>query len=235
MDLGVKRVKYPRTFNLPWSGSESSDDVWWKDCSVLNGCEVVVTEKVDGEATTIYPDGHVHARSVDTDRHPSRSWVKQLAGRMAYELPPGHRLCGENLYAYHSVFYTDLPSYFLAFGIYDADNNCLSWADTELFCELLKVETVPVIYKGVWDERLVRDLWTGKGAFPTFEASVLDPKFPDDFKPCVAEGYVVRLADAFPYADFSRCVAKYVRENHVRTTEHWMERRPVPNLLRPSA
>jgi hypothetical protein len=218
--------------NFPWSGSNSSDDVWWPDSSIFNGQEVVVTEKMDGECTTIYPDGHVHARSIDTDRHPSRSWVKKLAGSIAYQIPKGMRICGENLYAYHSVFYTDLPSYFLVFGIYDEGNQCLPWTEVEEICQILGFCTVPVIYRGVWDEKIVREMWKGKGAYPTYETVASDPKFPEDFKPCEAEGYVARFATAFPHENFARCCAKYVRENHVKTSEHWLSRPVIPNILR---
>lgn len=231
----MSRVKYPRTMNFAWSESNSSDDVWWKDSTRLAGKQVVVTEKMDGECTSIYPDGHIHARSIDTQHHPSRSWVKQLAGQIAHEIPQGWRICGENVYAYHSIFYTELPSYFLVYGVYDGDR-CLSWADTEEICSLLGLHTVPVIYKGLWDEKTVRELWTGTGAYPTYEGKdgfgLLRPKFPDDFSPCVAEGYVVRIADHFQYADFAKSVAKYVRANHVKTDSHWMERAPIPNLLK---
>jgi hypothetical protein len=194
--------------NLPWSGSESSDDVWWKDCSFFEGKKVVVTDKLDGEATTIYPDGHVHARSIDTDRHPSRSWVKQLAGRIAHDIPEGHRICGENVYAFHSIFYTELPTYFFVYGIYDENNNCLPWGDTEELCALLDLQTVPVLYSGVWDQKQILEGWTGKGAFPTFGSTAKLPKFPEDFTPTEAEGYVVRLADGFPHAAFAKCCAK---------------------------
>jgi hypothetical protein len=226
----MDRIKYPRTMNFPWSGSNSSDDVWWKDATRFKGKRVIMTEKMDGECTTIYPDSHVHARSVDTDRHPSRTWVKQIAASFAYELPETMRMCGENVYAYHSIFYTELPSYFLAFGIYDGDT-CISWDEMKEFCEILGVHTVPVLYDGIWDEDLIRGLWAGKGAFPTFETAVSSPKFPDDFSPCEAEGYVVRLAEAFHYEQFAECVAKYVRKDHVKTSEHWLSKPVFPNLL----
>ena len=230
MQSELKRYKYSRSFHLPWSESSTSDDVWWKDCKLFEGKEVVVTEKIDGECTSVYSDGHVHARSVDTDHHPSRSWVKKFAGQFAHDIPFNMRVCGENVFAYHSIFYTDLPSYFLVFGIYEGDN-CLSWPDTEAWCELLGLNTVPVIYRGIWDEKLIREKWVGKGAFPTYSSSVPIPKFPDDFKPCSAEGYVVRLSSSFKTSDFSKSLAKMVRENHVQTDAHWMERKVIPNLL----
>ena len=128
--ITMKRTKYPRTFNLPWSGSESSDDVWWKNCTNFEDKEVVITEKMDGECTTIYPDCHVHARSIDTVHHPSRSWIKSLAARIAHDIPEGYRICGENVFAWHSVFYTELPTYFFVYGIYEGEK-CLSWDEVD--------------------------------------------------------------------------------------------------------
>lgn len=226
----MDRTKYPRTMNFPWSGSNSSDDVWWEDSKLFEGKEVVVTEKLDGECTSIYRDGHCHARSVDTNFHPSRSWVRQLAGQIGSDIPAGWRICGENVYAWHSIFYKDLPSYFFVYGIYDEKNQCLAWSVVEEFSALLGLQTVPVIYKGIWDEKHVRSLWKGVGKFPTFSTKVEYPK-PDDFEPCEAEGYVVRLADTFPYEDFAVKCAKYVRKNHVTTPTNWMTRQVIANKL----
>lgn len=230
----IQRVKYPRSYNFPWSGSDSSDDVWWDDCALFEGKEVVVTEKMDGECTTIYPDGHVHARSIDTNHHPSRSWIKAMAAQFAADIPVGHRICGENVFAFHSIFYTELPSYFLVYGIYKGEE-CLPWADVEEICEILGLHTVPVIYRGLWDEKLIRAKWTGEGAFPTFGTTSEMPTFPADFTPTDAEGYVARLAEGFNYGDFRHCCAKYVRENHVTTSQQWMLRPVVQNLLRQPA
>lgn len=224
-------TKYPRTMNFHWSDSNSSDDVWWKDAQVFEGKEVVVTEKMDGECTSIYKD-HVHARSLDSGHHPSRTMVKVLQGKIGYEIDEGWRICGENVRAFHSILYTDLPSYFLCFGIYDANNLCISWDETEEICQLLELDTVPVLYRGIWDEKLIRGMWTGKGRFPTFVNFGEKPKWPDTFVPGIAEGYVVRLASSFPYGEFRECVAKYVRPNHVTTSQHWMKQEMIPNLLK---
>jgi hypothetical protein len=218
----MDRTKYPRTMNLPWSGSESSDDVWWQDTMPFDGEEVVVTEKLDGECTSIYPDGHIHARSIDTRHHDSRSWVKQLTARIAHDIPKGYRICGENVFAWHSIFYKELPTYFFVYGIYNGDY-CVSWDEVEEICELLELQTVPVIYRGLWDENKVRDISTD-GAFPTFDG-------PDD-GPSNAEGYVVRIANGFPYDQFRQKCAKYVRPHHVQTDQNWMTRAVVPNLLK---
>lgn len=105
------RYKYPRTLHLPWSESVQSDDKMVSSCQHFEGKEVVVTEKMDGENTSIYCDG-IHARSLDSRHHPSRSWVKGLQARIGWQIPEGWRLCGENVYAVHSIRYDDLESYF---------------------------------------------------------------------------------------------------------------------------
>ena len=69
-------VKYPRTPHLPWSPGASQDDVFSLDARHFEGQTVIITEKMDGENTTLYRD-YLHARSVDGRHHPSRNWVKQ--------------------------------------------------------------------------------------------------------------------------------------------------------------
>ena len=212
----MSRVKYPRTFHVPWSPGATSDDKVHGDvASMFEEHCVVVTEKMDGENTTIYSDGYCHARSMDSAHHPSRSWVKaNIAPRMVGNLPPGWRVCGENMYAKHSLFYDRLPSYFLVFSIWDTDNTCLSWEDTEIWCKLLGLETVPVLYKGFWDEDKIRGLWTGKSAYGE-----------------EGEGYTIRRCSKFSSREFKNSLAKYVRENHVTTNTHWMSHKVVENKL----
>ena len=61
----MERIKYPRTPHLPYSMSKTDDDKTLPDDSQFEDMNVVVTIKMDGENTTIYPDGYVHARSLD--------------------------------------------------------------------------------------------------------------------------------------------------------------------------
>lgn len=205
--------KYPRTLHLPWSPGRSDDDKVLESVEHFVGKEVIVTEKLDGENTTMYRD-HIHARSLDSKHHPSRTWVKSEHGRVRFDIPENFRLCGENVYAKHSIHYTGLTSYFYLFGIYNNENTCLSWDDTVLYADLLGLHTAPVLYRGVWDEAKVKACWTG--------ISVLGGE---------QEGYVVRLATSFNYGDFSQAVGKYVRAGHVTTTTHWLQEEVIPNLL----
>ncbi|MFJ9678183.1 RNA ligase family protein [Streptomyces sp. NPDC101194] len=209
------RTHYPRTAHLPWSPGASSDDVRIADLSGLTGREVVVTEKLDGENTTLYADG-LHARSLDSAHHPSRGRVKALQGRIGARIPEGWRVCGENMFARHSIAYDGLESFFYGFSVWDGER-CLDWDRTVEFLRGLGIPVPPVLWRGTLDARAEKALRALK---------------PDTGR---QEGYVVRPADAFGAADFGRLVAKWVRPGHVRTDTHWMHAAVVENGLGPAA
>lgn len=203
-------TKYPRTPHVPWSQKADADDVILPDTRIWTGQEVVVTEKLDGENTTLYRD-YLHARSIDNRYHPSRDWIKRYHGAVQYLIPEGYRVCGENMYAVHSIAYQDLESYFYVFSVWNEQNFALSWEETLTWAALLGAPTPRVVYRGPWIDTLVQNL------------SV-------DTKTC--EGYVIRPEKGFPLADFGRVVGKWVRSQHVQTSEHWMHQAVVPNGLK---
>lgn len=211
--LFTDRVKYPRTFHLPWSPGVASDDKVIDDMTAFLADErVIVTRKLDGECTTFYNDG-IHARSIDYHPHESRSWVKALHARIAADIPEGWRICGENVYAKHSIAYKNLASYFFAFSVWNAKNICLPWDETVEWCKLLELEHVPVLFDGEF--RRWREV----------EYAYVAPIEQRH------EGYVIRLARGIPYKHFRHAVAKYVRKNHVQTSEHWKDEKIVKNEL----
>ncbi len=211
-------IKYPRTLHLPSSPSVNSDDKQLKDLTQFIGEEVVVTIKMDGENTTMYQD-HIHARSIDSNNHPSRDWVKRFHSTMKHDIPKGWRVCGENLYAKHSIEYHKLEHYFQVFSIWDEHNECLSWDDTEQWCDMLGLTPVNVIYRGEFNEWLIDKI------FQENQDYALEEGFD------AMEGYVVRLASSFHYDDFSGSLAKWVRPNHVQTNKHWTQQEIIPNRM----
>ncbi|MFE9623647.1 RNA ligase family protein [Streptomyces sp. NPDC006527] len=207
------RTPYPRTPHVPWSPGASSDDVRAGSLSGFVGREIVVTEKLDGENTTLYPDG-LHARSVDSTHHPSRAWVKALQGRVGARIPAGWRVCGENMYARHSIPYDALEGYFYGFSVWDEHDRCLDWDDTVRILRGLGIPVPAVLWRGVFDERALRRLKVETGR---------------------QEGFVVRTAEGFAREDFAGRVAKWVRPGHVTTGTHWMHTAVVANGLAPAA
>jgi hypothetical protein len=217
LNLFTSRVKYPRTYHLPWSPGATTDDRTLDDPdAVFGGAEIVVTEKMDGECTTMYRD-YLHARGIDYAPHRSRDYVKALHGRIASDIPDGWRLCGENLFAVHSIAYESLPASFLLFSIWNERNECLPWDETVLWATLLGLHVVPMLHRGPWDK---------KALMRALDGSAKSQLGGD------REGYVVRLAESFHYRAFRRSVAKYVRKGHVQTDDHWAHRAVVPNHVR---
>lgn len=165
---------------------------------------------------TMYND-HLHARSLDSIGGKDRDWVKGLWGKISYLLDDNMRICGENLFAFHSIEYTDLSSYFHMFSMW-IDMKCLSWDETEEFAKILSLETVPVFYRGIYNKDKIIN------AFKSWDS--------DNH----AEGYVIRLAGEFNYADFRKSIAKYVkpefRQKVNESHTHWRTKKIEKNLLK---
>lgn len=107
--------KYGRTYHLPMSPGATSDDKVLRSHDGLMVADLVITEKMDGENTTLHATG-CHARRPDSRYHPSRDWIKAFAAGVSPRLTPDERIVGENLYARHSVVYDALPSFFFGFA-----------------------------------------------------------------------------------------------------------------------
>ena len=199
-------TKYPRTYHLPWSEGVTRDDRVLNDVSCFIGKSVVITEKMDGENSTLYSNGYSHARSIDSKNHESRNWLKRFWSDRAHLSDEGIRICGENLYAKHSIHYKSLSSYFNGFSVWHNDI-CLSWDDTIEYFNRLDIVPVKEIYSGIFD--------------PNMRIKLSDNM----------EGYVVRITDSFNMDDFKTSVAKFVRKNHVTTDSHWMNSKTIKNEL----
>lgn len=207
-------TKYPRTPHVPWSPGISSDDIRANQSSLselLSRGSVVITEKMDGESTTMYRD-HIHARSIDSAHHQSRSRVKQIHSEICHLIPEGWRVCGENMQAEHSIHYEQLLDWFLVFSIWTAENHCLDWGNTLDWIELLGLRPVPILFQGDIDLNYLQEM---HGSLDLSKQ----------------EGFVIRSYQSFDFAAFSKNVFKWVRRDHVETDQHWMNAPMVENAV----
>lgn len=230
-----KRFRYPRTLHLPWSEHVTTDDkvMSHKDVArAFQGKEVIVTEKMDGENLSMYHD-YTHARAINGRYHPSRSWVRNIHATIKDDIFEGWRICGENMYACHSIFYRNLETYLYVFAVFDSNNHCLNYDDMVEYIKAIDpngemLSLPPVLYRGEWDEEQVKKCFTGKSFFEGSEDI--------HGRDVSQEGYVVRTIEGFDYPKscqgerlcFSQ-LAKFVREKHVISNEHWMHGEIVPN------
>ncbi len=205
------RSKYPRTFHLSWSHPHS-DDKTIPDTSIYEGMEIVVTEKLDGENTTIYPDGYLHARSIDSRHNYTRDWAKKMASILSFDIPKGERFVFENVAYYHSIEYNDLESFCYLLSVWTDDDYCLEYDTVLEYAEILDLATPKIFYRGVFDEKVLKEI-----------AENLDLN--------TTEGFVFRNVNRFHIDDFQKNTGKFVREGHVQTSEeHWLKN-TYPNKL----
>lgn len=202
--------KYKRTYHMPSSPCLQSDDKLAPDNVMKEfvGQEVVVTEKLDGENTTLYHD-YMHARSIDSRHNFTRDWVKKMHSIMRHEIPEDWRFCGENMWAEHSIQYQDgdLEGYFYLFAVYDDSNTLLSYDEMKAYAEMLDLPMPKVLYRGIYDEKSIN-------------------KILNDMDTSKVEGAVMRLVCHVEDDDslFHKGVVKWVRPNHVQDDgEHWLK------------
>lgn len=214
LHLFTNRVKYPRTWHLPWSPGFTDDDrvLTPEALAKWDGAEVIITEKMDGENTTMYSD-YIHARSLEYEPRFDRDRIKALHGRLGWQIDADMRICGENLTAVHSLKYKELPSYFMVFGVWIRDTS-LPWDDVSTYAQVLGLPTVPILWRGRWD-----------GFQPKLLHELMD--FTRQ------EGYVVRPTGSYTLREHTTRVGKYVRKGHVVDTHgHWTRHKLEWNGIR---
>jgi hypothetical protein len=199
----------------------------------LIGVPIVLTEKVDGSNTSLEADGCYARTHAGAPTHKSFDMLKVLHAGLKWQLQNGMQYFGEWCYAKHSIEYNELPGYFLMFGIRVLEGTMIptvfhpmdyslwvSWDRVEKQAEELGLPTVPVLFKGtVSSEKELQEL---------VESFMNQPSACGGIR----EGVVARVARAFQDEDFSSCVMKCVRANHVQTSEHWKDQEIIKNKLK---
>lgn len=123
--------KYPRTRHIEGSGLQPGDEdldvVPFRD---LAGRHLVVEEKMDGanSAVSFTPDGEMLLQSRghylaggprERQFDLLKAWARRHADVLWEALGDRYVMYGEWLYAKHTIYYTDLPHYFLEFDVLD--------------------------------------------------------------------------------------------------------------------
>lgn len=211
----AKKIKYPRSYHF-FDSVGTADDKTMEDDKHFHGKNVIASIKLDGESTSMYKNAF-HARSLDSNNHPSRNWAKGFHGSIKHLIDEDIRICGENMYALHTIPYENLESYFYGFSIWNL-NTCLSWIDTLEWFHILGIVSVPIIYEGVYDLNLI------KQKFKLYDSKI------------TSEGYVVRLANSFDRVDFPTSLNKFVKPefmNKLKETDiHWQNAPIIKNKMK---
>jgi hypothetical protein len=215
--------KYPRTYHLPYSPGATNDDKIAPNVDFLLNTPLVITEKCDG-SNLCMDKNNIFARTHSgPPKHASFNMAKSIHASIKHELIDGLDYFGEYCYAKHSIEYTELPGYFLLFGIrtyIDGNGWWKSWQSVKSFAKSLNIPTVPELEKlTVSSEKELQKV---------IEKHMNEPSVCGGER----EGVVVRRVEAFSVREFSKATLKNVRKNHVQTSEHWMNQEITPNKLK---
>jgi len=210
--------KYGRTYHYPFSPGTTSDDrinhEYWQDIQLID--QLVHTEKLDGENTCLNQYG-VFARShVAPTRHPWANYLKERWHWLKNDLG-GLEIFGENLYAIHSIQYLAIEKHFYVFAIRYLDK-WLSWEEVKFYAAMLDFPTVPEIEMTKPEiatelENSINEIVKKESIFQSVDIQTGET--------CTMEGIVSRNVGEYAVNDFKQNVFKYVRKDHVKTSEHW--------------
>lgn len=213
-------LKYLRTFHLPFSKEVFSDDkvILKKHLENFIGKRVLILEKLDGQNNCckgpvknkgIYPGVYARTHAQETQL-PWDSYIIAWYHNYKYSLNEDTWYFFENLFAKHSIEYNRLPSYMHLINLYNPETNeFAAWKDVQAEAKRLDLYSAPVLFDGVFDSINEVQDWMDK--------RISGPSVYGD----VIEGFIIRPAEAFKAEDFTKVVAKYVRNGHVQTDEHW--------------
>jgi ATP-dependent RNA circularization protein (DNA/RNA ligase family) len=219
-------MRFPHTPHLAWlgEGSPRSDKVLSPaEARELLAGDVRVEEKVDGANVGLSLDDHgelrVQSRGAYLTRaevHPQFKplfrWLDPRRHALSEALLPDLIVFGEWCYAVHSVRYTKLPDWFLAFDVFDRGRREF-WSATrrDALAARLGLALVPSLGAGRFDLAALRAL-------------LGTSKLAD----VPAEGLYVRRDEG----DHLAARAKLVRAEFTQAIdEHWSRRTLEPNRL----
>lgn len=210
-------IKYPKTPYLNFSPSYQGGDRYIATKSLLHK-PLAVTVKKDGSCVTLSRDT-CGARNGHEADHPSFNMLKARHAALKDRIPEGIQLFGEWLFAKHSIHYTGklaLRDYLEVFAVYDQRQQLfLGQDDVQILCDDLDLAMVArlavVSYAHEW--QLIDSISR------LAEGAIADGE----------EGVVVKSMYPYHYGQFADNVAKYVRNGHIQTDEHWREQKIVKN------
>lgn len=184
--------QFPKIPHLPWSSYVQEDDIIQMGLYHIKSCEsVIVTEKMNGGCVSFTSDG-VYDKNMHKIDGGDTDHLKKMYTDRLYKIPENMRIIGENLFLRRSIYYDSLPDYFLVFAMF-LDDICLSWDAVVAQSILWELKTVPILYRGPYDEDKIHDCWTGVSKCGG-----------------VQEGYVIRNTNGFFIDVFNKSVLKYV-------------------------
>jgi hypothetical protein len=251
--------KYPRTHHIEGSRLQPGDE----DLSAIpfehvRGHHLVVEEKMDGAnaAISFSPEGRLQLQSrghylTGGGRERHFNLFKQWANTHAHVIWPvlsdRYILYGEWLYAWHTIFYNDLPHYFMEFDILDkTSGDFLSTERRHAMLEGLPMVSVKVLAADRFNT--LNELTDLIGASHFIRGDHLadlaasaanlgldaERAMQESDRSTLMEGLYIKAEEE----GIVRARYKYVRASFLTTVlqsnTHWLSRPIIPNQLAPN-
>jgi len=251
-------IKYPRTPHLEGSRLQPGDhDLQALPFGSIRGRTLVVEEKLDGAnaAISFAADGTVRLQSRghylggggrEAQFALFKQWAYTQANALLDRLGDRYIVYGEWLYAKHTIYYDDLPHFFVTYDILDrADGSFFSTPRREAFLAGLELAAAPVLFSGAVDRLESLTALVGPSRFKTtaWQANLLETARRRGQDPALVsaqtdastlmEGLYIKIEEDGRVT--GRC--KYVRSDFLTAVfesgSHWQDRPILPNRLRP--
>ncbi|HEY1350335.1 MAG TPA: RNA ligase family protein [Ktedonobacteraceae bacterium] len=252
-------LKYPRTQHIEGSGIQKGDeDLSMVPLSAFAGRFLVVEEKMDGANSAISFDasgrlqlqsrGHyLNGGEREKQFHLLKTWAYRYALELWQTLGTCYIMYGEWLYAKHTIFYTDLPHYFLEFDIRDKiSGEFLSTLRRQTLLRALPfVCSVKVLRDGAIESLASLQKLIGPSHFvQRDQKQLLAPlcaqrglELARTLKETDTSGIMEGLYIKVEEAGIVKARYKYVRGGFLQAVfaseSHWLDRPLLPNALSP--
>jgi hypothetical protein len=249
----MPQMKLPRTLHIEGSrlpaGQSDPEAIQF---SKLKGQFLVIEEKVDGSGVSLFLDNHLNLQIwhrgspvSGAEYRPLQNWAENHEEDLLFLLGERYVLFGEWMYHKHTIFYDQLPHFFLESDIYDQEKQI--WLSTNARNDLLKeqryIKQVPVMATLKPSSLSQMTSLVGKSLYvsPTWQSNML--------LKCTLSGvdYQTSLKETDPsglmeglyikHEDDRQVIAryKYVRHSFLRQIldlgSHLRDREPLTNIM----
>jgi hypothetical protein len=249
--------KYPRTGHLEGSRLQAGDeDLQSTPFAALAGRFLVVEEKMDGANAGLRFDaegrlwlqsrGHfLTGGSREKHFNLFKQWAHAHAAALRPVLDSRYVLYGEWLYAKHTIFYDQLPHYFLEFDILDTETGIFLATDRRrALLEGAPIVSVPVLRSGTFEKpaELLELLGHSLNKGPAWRERLLetctargldgDHIWKETDRSDLMEGLYVKVEEAGRVVERYKFVRSSFLSSVLDSGSHWLQRPIVPNRLR---
>lgn len=249
-------LKYPRTHHIEGSRLQPGDeDLTSAPLASLAGKNLVVEEKVDGaNAGVSFEGGRLRLQSRGhyltggpRELHFAlfKQWAAAHEAALREALGERYVMYGEWLYARHTVYYDDLPHYFLEFDVFDREaGEFLSTPRRRGLLEGLPVRSVPVLREGrvahgddlralVGPSRFKSPAWRECLANEASERGLDVGRAVRETDPSdLMEGLYLKVEEGGRVAERYKFIRASFLTAVLDSGSHWLDRPIIPNRLR---